>query len=129
SIIIPDTSGQRLWYFTANGIKYITRSSLSGKLSDGNISMPGTLRSNLGVSGFENISMIADNQYLIGSSNGYVTLDLDMVSPAIHRININTIQYGDYRDVSIRTSPHQKGEFDYAHNNLIFEYSVPEFDK
>lgn len=31
--------------------------------------------------------------------------------------------------MSNRALPHHKGEFDYAHNNLIFEYSVPEFDK
>ena len=129
SIIIPDSSGQRLWYFTDNGIKYLGQSSLSDKLSDTNISMPGTLKSNLGVSGFENISKIEDNRYLIGSSNGYVTLDLDKVSQSINYININTVQYGDYRDVSTKAPPDEKGEFDYVHNNLIFEYSVPEFDK
>lgn len=129
SIIIPDPLGERLWYFTNNGIKYIGRSSLSGKLNDTNIPMPSTLRSNLGVSGFENISKIGDSRYLIGSSNGYVTLNLDMVAPTTNRININTVQYGNYWDVSNRALPHHKGEFDYAHNNLIFEYSVPEFDK
>src|SRR5690606_4931111 len=50
-------------------------------------------------------------------------------SQSINYININTVQYGDYRDVSTKASPDEKGEFDYVHNNLIFEYSVPEFDK
>lgn len=129
SIIIPDTSGQKLWFFTENGIKYLTQSTLSGKLGDTNIPMPSTLRSNLGVSGFENISKIADNEYLIGSSNGYVSLDLDKVTPITNPIKINTIYHGDYRDISTRTPLNVHGEFNYADNNIIFEYSVPEFDK
>lgn len=129
SIIIPDTSGQKLWFFTDNGIKYLTQSTLSGKLSDTNIPMPSTLRSNLGVSGFENISKIADNEYLIGSSNGYVSLDLDKVTPITNNIKINTVYHGDYRNISTRTPPDLNGEFKYSNNNIIFEYSVPEFDK
>lgn len=129
SIIIPDTSGQKLWFFTDNGIKYITQSTLSGKLSDTHISMPSALRSNLGVSGFENISMIAENEYLIGSSNGYVSLNLDKVRPITSSIKINTVYYGDYRDVSTKAPIQLEGEFKYADNNFIFEYSVPEFDK
>ena len=129
SIIIPDSSGQKLWYFTDNTIKYIGQNGLSGKFGATNIPMPSTLASNLGVSGFENISKISDNRYLIGSSNGYVTLNLDRVSPTIDHLSINTVQYGGYRDVSIRAPLHQKGEFDYVHNNIVFEYGVPEFDK
>lgn len=129
SIIIPDTSGQKLWFFTNNGIKYITQSAMSGKLSDTNIPMPSTLRSNLGVSGFENISPIADNEYLIGSSNGYVSLDLDKVAPITNSIKINTVYHGNYRNTSIKTPLYSKGEFKYSNNNVIFEYSVPEFNK
>src|SRR5690606_15194915 len=68
-------------------------------------------------------------RYLIGSSNGYVTLDLDKVFPTVHPIKINTVQYGDYRNISYKACPGIRGEFSYIHNNLIFEYSVPEFDK
>ncbi len=129
SIIIPDISGQKLWFFTDNGIKYITQNTLSGKLSDTNIPMPSTLRSNLGVSGFENISMIAENEYLIGSSNGYVSLNLDKVTSITNSIKINTVYYGDYRDASTKAPLQLTGEFKYSDNNLIFEYSVTEFDK
>lgn len=129
SIIIPDTLGQKLWFFSDNGIKYITQSTLSGTLSDTNIPMPSTLRSNLGVSGFENISMIDENEYLIGSSNGYVSLNLEKVRPITNSIKINTVYYGDYRDASTKAALELAGEFKYANNNLIFAYSVPEFDK
>jgi DNA-binding CsgD family transcriptional regulator len=129
SIIIPDTIGQKLWYFTKNGIKYITQSTLSGKLSETSISMPDIIRSNLGVAGFENISRIEDNKYLIGSSNGYVTLDLEKVSTVNHKIKLNSVYYGDYQNVTTRTNLNSFGEFESEFNNLKFQYSVPEFDK
>ncbi|MEZ4809411.1 MAG: triple tyrosine motif-containing protein [Allomuricauda sp.] len=129
SIIIPDSIGQKLWFFTNNGIKYVSQSTFSGKLSDTNIPMPNALRINLGVAGFENISRITDNKYLIGSSNGYVTLDLDKVSPTDHSIKINSVYFGDYGNVSTKTPLNTFGEFNYSKNNLKFEYGVTEFDK
>src|SRR5690606_10081421 len=129
SIIIPDREQQRMWYFTRNGIKYVDRSAMSGSWKVNNIPMPGILSSNLGVRGFENISRISDNRYLIGSSNGYVSLDLDKVSQTSDRIEINEILYGDYRSVTLLAPREPGGEFDYAHNNLVFQYGVPEYDK
>ncbi|MFD2099075.1 triple tyrosine motif-containing protein [Flagellimonas iocasae] len=129
SIVIPDTIQERLWFFTENGIKYITQSTLSGKLSVNYVPMSSTLRSNLGVSGFENISRISENKYLIGSSNGYVTLDLDNVTPIENTIKINHVFYGDYPNLSTRIPTQSIGEFSYTNNNVKFEYSVPEFDK
>ncbi|HLV63112.1 triple tyrosine motif-containing protein [Galbibacter sp.] len=129
SILIPDTIGQRVWYFTENGIKYIYQSSLSGKLNDFNISIPNTLSTNLGVSGFENISKISDSHYLIGSSNGYISLDLEKVNPSLHQIAIHAIQYGDYQNISTKTHLRREKEFKYLHNNLKFQYGVAEYDK
>lgn len=129
SIIIPDPQAERLWFFTENGIKYIDRSSLTGSLGVTNIPMPGSLVGNLGVSGFENISRIADNQYLIGSSNGYLALNLEKVSPATDQIAISSVRYGDYRNVTSRAPTLLPGEFDFVNNNLVFHYAVPEYDK
>src|SRR5690606_3023289 len=129
SIIIPDPSSQRLWYFTQNGIKYINQSSLSGKLNDFNISIPNTLSNNLGVSGFENISKVSENEYLIGSSNGYITLELEKVSTSGHHISIRGVQYGNYQNIASEVLLSEQGVFKYIHNNLKFQYSVPEYDK
>lgn len=129
SIIIPDPIQKRLWYFTENGIKYISKSSLSGKLDDFNVPIPNSLSNNLGVSGFENISRVDKDKYLIGSSNGYISLDLSKVSPSSSRIDIRQVQYGDYQNVSTLAKPDIEGSFKYIHNNVKFQYSVPEFDK
>src|SRR5690606_20251349 len=129
SIVIPDADGSRVWYFTDHGVNYVDRSSLSGKLAMTNIPMPSALSSNLGVNGFENISKIGPDRYLIGSSNGYVTLDLERTASSTHQIILNKVQYGDYRNISSLAPLSGPAEFSYGQNNLVFGYSVPEYDK
>lgn len=129
SIVIPEDSEQRLWFFTNYGIQYVTQSSLSNKLSTSHISIPKDIRANFGVSGFENISKIADFTYLIGSSNGFVSLDLTKVEPTDQDVRINSIYFGDYQELASKTPTDSKGAFKYINNNIRFEYSVPEFDK
>ncbi len=129
SIIIPENSEKRLWFFTNDGIQYVTQSTLSNKLSTTKISIPKDIRSNLGVSGFENISKISDYKYVMGSSNGYVSLNLTKVSPSSQEVHINSVYFGDYQELPSRASMDEKGEFEYVNNNIRVEFSVPEFDK
>ncbi|WP_108246906.1 helix-turn-helix and ligand-binding sensor domain-containing protein [Muricauda brasiliensis] len=129
SIIIPEDSEQRLWFFTDYGIQYVTQSTLSNKLSTSHISIPKDIRANLGVSGFENISKISDFKYLIGSSNGFVSLDLTKVEPSKQEVQINSIYFGSYQELSNKAPTDSNRTFVHANNNIRFEYSVPEFDK
>ncbi len=130
SIIIPENSKQRLWFFTNSGIQYVSQSTMSNKLNSSNISIPSDIRANLGVSGFENISKIAESKYLIGSSNGYVSLDLTKVESSDKEIHINSIYYGGYQELSLKAPINGNNEqFKYSNNNVSFEFSVPEYDK
>jgi DNA-binding CsgD family transcriptional regulator len=129
SIIIPENSEQRLWFFTNSGIQYVSQSTLSNKLNSTNISIPRNIRANLGVSGFENISKISESKYLIGSSNGYVSLDLEKVESSNNDVHINSIYFGGYQELSSKAPMDINGCFKYSNNNVRFEFSVPEFDK
>lgn len=129
SIIIPENSEQRLWFFTKYGLQYVTQSTLSNKLNSSHISIPQDIRANFGVSGFENISKISDFKYLIGSSNGFVSLDLTKVEPSKQEVQINSVYFGDYQELDFKAAKDTKGAFEYVNNNIRIEYSVPEFDK
>lgn len=129
SIIIPENSEQRLWFFTKYGLQYVTLSTLSNKLNSSHISIPQDIRANFGVSGFENISKISDFKYLIGSSNGFVSLDLTKVEPSKQEVQINSVYFGDYQELDFKAAKDTKGAFEYVNNNIRIEYSVPEFDK
>lgn len=129
SIITPDTLGQKLWYFSNCAIHYVSRNTLTGKMGLNSIPISGNIRRNLGVSGFENISPIGIDTYLIGSSNGYITLDLNKVNTVKNTISINAVINGKYSDVSTKNDLNATGTFDFTQNNLKFTYAVPEFDK
>lgn len=128
SRIITDLQESRLWYFTENGIHYIDKNTLTGKGIVSNIAAPGNFINNLGVAGFENISYIDPNTYLIGISNGYVTLDLNKIETKEHQVEMNAVYNGDYMHTP-NTFLNGEADFDYRHNNIGFEFSVPEFDK
>ncbi len=82
----------------------------------------------MGVAGFENISYIEANTYLIGISNGYVTLNVDKIDSRDYQIEINAIYNGAYENTT-NTFLNSEAAFEYRNNNMGFEFSVPEFDK
>ncbi|UJH90605.1 LuxR C-terminal-related transcriptional regulator [Antarcticibacterium sp. 1MA-6-2] len=128
SRIITNANEPRLWYFTENGISYLDKNTITGKAITAHIPAAGNFITNLGVAGFENITYIGPNLYLIGISNGYVSLDLDKIDPQEYQIEINAVYNGDYENTS-NTYLNTEGNYDYRNNNLGFEFSVPEFDK
>ena len=66
---------------------------------------------------------------MIGSSNGFVSLDLTKVEPSKQEVQINSIYFGDYQALGFKAPKDTIGAFEYVNNNIRIEYSVPEFDK
>ena len=129
SILIPDPKSGRLWRFADYDILYVEPSDLDGAPKLTKIAIPSFFRSNLGVSGFENINAISDDHYLIGTSNGYVTLDLDKVALKEYQIHLNKVAKEFYDQPSIEVPLDSIVNFSFKENNLHFSYSVPEYDK
>ncbi|MBP8792194.1 MAG: LuxR family transcriptional regulator [Lutibacter sp.] len=119
---------QRLWAFTKDNIKYIENDNVSNKPVIHNIPIPSKDRK--GVLGFENISLINDNEYVIGTANGYITLNLSKINNNINYfIYLNSVILKNLDDQIKKYPIKDKGEFDYKQGLLIFKYSVPEYDK
>ena len=125
-MVVDDTG--KLWFFTKSGIHYITK----GKLSDApvvkNISIPLSLRRTVG--GFENITHIDNNTYLIGSKSGFFTLDLDEIQDSNYEITISGITSTDLKhNTTQKVAINGSGEFNFAYNNITFSFTVPEYEK
>ena len=67
------------WCFSGNSILLISPGSLSNKPNVEQIPIKYTNFRNV-VMGFENLTKIADNEFLLGSSNGYYILRNDLVN-------------------------------------------------
>lgn len=130
SIGLPDKAANRLWYFTQNGLSVISPEVFSDAFTITTIPIPSFFKRSLGVAGFENISGIKDDKYLIGISNGFVTLDLSKRKEAEYLIEISEIKsvlgLDEPLPVALTTDD---VEFEFDTNSLLFSYAIPQYDK
>lgn len=115
------------WTFGEENIYYVTRDPFEQKLIERKIPLPLENR-NIG-KGFENISLVGENRYLLGSNGGYIEFSLPLsVSYTSGEVVLN----------SVRTSA--KGEsFSYRSlktgdlslenevSNIYFSYAIPNY--
>ena len=79
-------------------------------------------------SGYENLTHLKDNTYLIGTSNGYLILDTEGLQTKNYNVQINSIKKGELGGEKTNTSL-TKSVFEYTENNLDFHFSVPVYKK
>ena len=126
--LIHNTEEDKLWFFSKDNIKYLT----PGKLSDTPIvqavNIPEVWRK--GASGFENILTLSEKKFLIGTSNGYLIIDLNHLEKT-KNFNVSINEANSYilgqpkKMVNLKESL----TFHTKENNLEFFFSVPNYSK
>lgn len=125
--MVVDKTG-KLWLFSQDNISYITNNNLTNTPEIIDISMPFDLRKC--VLGFENIEHVANDVYLIGTVNGYLTIDLSKLeNEANYNIHLNSIKKKDLNTQAVELSLGEEGEFEHNQGMLLFNYSVPDYNK
>jgi AraC family transcriptional regulator, chitin signaling transcriptional activator len=128
--LIVDTSENRLWGFSNKSVNYLSPGKLSNSPTITRISLPKSLRKEM--TGYENISDLGDNHYLIGTSTGYILVDTEVTENSIYKeylVSINSISINAVND-SIRAIDKSSASiFKNKENNIKFSFSVPEFEK
>lgn len=128
-VFIANNEKNRLWSFTNNTIAYASPGKFNTTSEVRKIAIPSNVRRNLGVLGFENLTPLGDEEYLIGISNGYLTVDLKKLTRKEYAVHINSISR-KAADSDFEKIPRDKETtFDFSQNSLFFSYNVPEFDK
>jgi DNA-binding CsgD family transcriptional regulator len=79
--------------------------------------------------GYENISQLTNSIYLIGTTDGYYTLNIDDLSFKNYSVSITSITSNKLNKHVVDASMIGEGEFKYDENNLTFSYTVPEYNK
>ncbi len=116
-----------LWCFSKKDLNYISPGKLSNTPKVNKIPFSKSLPR--GLTGYENITHLDNQRYLIGTSTGFIVLDLDKFFNKSYNISINSITKH-----SIITSPeivdkNVYGIFENKDNNMEFTFSVAEFEK
>ena len=125
--LIPDNAHNRLWGFSTKNISYISPGKLSDQPILTTIAITQPMRKEM--AGYESISYLDDNRYLLGRTSGYIIIDLNKLSFSSHTVSLNTIiNYAiDSQPTLLDKSEFSK--FNNNENNIEFTFSVAEFDK
>jgi AraC family transcriptional regulator, chitin signaling transcriptional activator len=124
--MIVDQSN-KIWLFSKNYIHYFTTSKLSTNLKQNTIPIPSSLTNSM--LGYENIYQLSNSIYLIGTTDGYYTLNINDLGFKNYSVSITNISINHQNQIVENASITEKGIFNYDHNNINFTFTVSEYNK
>ena len=124
--LIADNAN-KLWFFTRSHINYLSSGTLNSELKHNTIPIPATLTNSM--MGFENITQITPGIYLIGTTDGYYTINLNDLNFKNYNVSITSVQSNALNEIGIQNNIGDKGTFKHKENNFSFFYTVPEYSK
>ena len=123
--IIRNDYDKKLWLFSENNIHYVYKDLVSGNKKVSSIVSTNQLRRTV----FENISKIDKSNYVIGTNNGYITLDLDKYKLLPPKVNISKIESYELNQNPITVNKEEFIQFESSFNNLRFHTNVSNYQK
>ena len=123
-IIINDQE-KKLWLFSENYMHYLYKDLLSNKKKVKSIIFPENLRKTV----FENISKIKNEEYIIGTNNGYICFNLENYILNPPELQIEKIEVNRIGESSYSISKDEDLQLDYKTNNINFYYNSSNFKK
>ena len=120
-------NSNRLWFFTRNYINYFSFGKLSSQLKHNIVPIPSSLTNSM--LGYENITQLTNSLYLVGTTDGYYTINLDDMIFNKYKISMSSITVNKSNEVERYAPIRLPSEFQFAENNITFSYTVPEFNK
>ncbi len=124
--LIIDKSN-KIWLFSKSYIHYFTLNKLSYELKQNVIPIPSSLTNSM--LGYENISQLSNSVYLIGTTDGYYTININDLSFKNYSVSISNIGVNKLNEKAQNFSIKEDGNFKYDQNNITISYTVPEYDK
>ena len=128
--MVVDEEKGALWFFSKDKISQMKR----GKLNESFVreDFPISVATREAIDGYESITPISDQQYLLSTASGYVILDLEKMQPKefnVHIQNINVLSKTQSGQLERFVENTANESFSYDTNNLRFSYYTPSYDK
>lgn len=126
--VIPDVTSNKLWSFSTNEIRFLSPGKLSNEPELNIIPLKGSLHKS--ATGYENIINLTDKKYLIGTTDGFLVIDLNKIKePKDFSVTIDAVFKNSIDTEKTRVSLAGNIDFSNKENNLEFTFSVPNFSK
>ncbi|GAB4156065.1 MAG: triple tyrosine motif-containing protein [Winogradskyella sp.] len=124
-LIYDDLTG-RLWLFTKNNIVFIEPGTLSSKPKVNKVPIPHYLRNSK--VGYENILCLSRDEFLIGTTDGYLIVNLDALQQDAKHIKIDHVSYNSLYDKSVQLNLKKSPQLVNKNNNITFKYSIVDYN-
>ena len=124
--LIYNTDEKRLWGFPKNDIVYIEPGKLSDKPEIEVVPIPSEIRK--GKPGYDNILYLDNKRYLIGTTEGYLIIDLDKFKEEKKEIFLNGVTYNSAQDKSVPLAINASPSLKTNENRIHFKYSVTNYN-
>ncbi|HEU0137941.1 MAG TPA: two-component regulator propeller domain-containing protein, partial [Flavobacterium sp.] len=118
---------ENLWIFTKNSINYFSLGKLSSSLKLNTIPIPSSLTNSM--LGYENIALVGNDTYLVGTTDGYCLLAVNNLPSNSYRIYITAAVQNHFNEQPEHLPIIATPEIAYSQNNINFSFAVPEYDK
>ena len=114
----------KVWRFADDNILIVSPGSVSSIPQIESIPISENLRNV--VAGFENLSKVGNDEYLIGTSNGYIIYNKSILEPVEdYRIGINSVEVNKLDEPGSQLELSKKSELENSTNNVEFNFSIP----
>ncbi len=127
--MIVDAGNKYLWIFSKTKINLISEGTLTKMPVVKSIPLSENVRS--GVVGYESVSLLEnDEEYLIGTSTGFISVDINKINKKDFVVEIGSISKApnkDNRDTFILLNKKAEGELKSDENNLDIEFHTSEY--
>ncbi len=127
--LISDQESKKLWGFSNKNAICVFQGKFGKEFQVINVSVTSAFRRGFGLEGFENLTYVGDEIFLIGASNGYLYLDLNKIAQNKHQIRIDAIENESIDGFSQKISKTGEHSFNFYENNFKISYSISHYDK
>lgn len=125
-----DSTNNYLWFFTDPGISYVSGGKLDSRPKINKITIPQDLRN--GIIGYESIAQSPKkNTYLLGTSTGFISLDLKETSNSEFKVYIGSAHKINRVDGGIEKSElklSETADLGNTENHLQISFNAPEYE-
>ncbi|QSS98245.1 triple tyrosine motif-containing protein [Psychroflexus sp. ALD_RP9] len=116
------TKDGKIWIFSKSDITLLLPSSLKSGYTTKNI--PINNESRRQISGYENVSLVAPDSYLLGSSNGYLKLNLSDFERPKAEVNLSKIVVSSKNKDTSFVATASSNIFKNKHNDVAFFFTA-----
>ena len=123
--IIVNDNNNKLWLFSENYMHYVYKDLMSNENKIKSIIFPEKLRKTV----FENISRIKNEEYIIGTNNGYILFDLEKYFLNSPSIQLERVEVSNRNELPFPVTINEGLQLDYRTNNINFYFNSSNFQK